>query len=60
MAKFILAVAFILFLIVIGPILTIWALNTLFPALAIPFTLETWFAVVILGGVFKSNVKINK
>ena len=60
MAKFILAIAFILFLIVIGPILTIWALNTLFPALAIPFTLETWFAVVILGGVFKSNVKISK
>ena len=58
--KLVLLIAFILFVIIIGPILTIWALNTLFPALAIPFTLETWFAVVILGGVFKSNVKINK
>lgn len=32
-----------------GPLVTIWALNTLFPVLAIPFTLATWFAVVWLG-----------
>ena len=60
MAKFILAIAFILFLIVIGPILTIWALNTLFPALAIPYDIYTWLAVVILGGLFKSNVTVKK
>jgi hypothetical protein len=41
----------ILVLIVIFPIATIWSLNTLFPALAIPFTLDTWMATVILGGV---------
>jgi hypothetical protein len=52
--------AFIIFLIVVGPILTIWALNTLFPVLAIPTTLETWFAVVIIGGLFKSSVSIKK
>jgi len=56
MFKLILAIAFIIFLVVIGPILTIWALNTLFPALAIPFTLETWAAVVVIGGVLKSRV----
>ena len=56
MFKLILAIAFIIFLVVIGPILTIWSLNTLFPTLAIPFTLETWAAVVIIGGVLKSRV----
>jgi len=40
-----------LVLLVIFPIATIWSLNTLFPALAIPVTLETWMATVILGGV---------
>lgn len=47
-------------LIAVGPILTIWSLNTLFPALAIPYTLETWAAVVLLGGVFKSTVNVKK
>ena len=41
---------------VFGPLATIWALNTLFPTLAIPFTLETWASVVIIGGVLKSRV----
>jgi len=50
----------ILALIVIGPFLTVWALNTLFPALAIPYTLETWAAMVILGGLFKSSVNVHK
>ena len=41
----------ILVLLVIFPIATIWSLNTLFPALAIPVTLDTWMASLILGGV---------
>lgn len=36
-------------LVVLGPILTIWALNTLFPVLNIPYNLDTWSAVVLLG-----------
>ena len=60
MFKLILVVAFILFLIVMGPILTIWSLNTLFTSLAIPYTFETWLAVVLLGGLFKSNVTVKK
>lgn len=47
-------------LIVIGPILTIWALNTLFPVLAIPTTFETWLAVVLLGMFFRGNVSVSK
>lgn len=53
-------IAFILFMLVIGPLLTLWALNTLFPVLAIPYTIETWFAVVILGAFIKSKVNVKK
>jgi hypothetical protein len=55
--KWIFWIAAVIFLIAIGPILTIWALNTLFPVLAIAYTIENWFAVVILGAVFKTTVK---
>jgi hypothetical protein len=42
--------------VVAGPLATIWALNTLFPVLAIPYTIETWLAVIVMGGLFKANV----
>ena len=58
--KVFLWVVFIVFLVVIGPILTIWAANTLFPVLAIPYTIETWFAVVVLGAFVRSNIKVSK
>ena len=45
----ILMVIFIVLVAIFGPLLTIWALNTLFPVLAIPFALETWAAVILLG-----------
>ena len=46
-------------LIVIGPILIIWSLNTLF-GMGIPFTIWTWLSVVILGSVLKTKVTISK
>ena len=45
------AVLILILIIVLGPIATIWALNTLFPALAIPYTFDTWCAAVVLGSV---------
>jgi hypothetical protein len=54
--KIALLVLFVIFLLVIGPVLVIWSANTLFPALAIPYTIETWFATIILAGVFKTTV----
>jgi hypothetical protein len=39
----------VIFAVIFGPLLTIWALNILFPVLAIPYTFETWCAAVILG-----------
>jgi hypothetical protein len=53
-------VALILFLILVGPLLTIWALNTLFPVLAIPYTVWTWFAVVILAAAVRANVSVKR
>lgn len=60
MNKLLFAIAIVVFLVVVGPFITIWALNTLFPALNIPFSFETWLSVIILGGVFKSSVTVNK
>jgi len=46
-------------LLILGPVLTIWSLNTLFPVLNIPYSMETWLAVVILGsGIFGVKSKI--
>ena len=42
------------------PIATIWALNTLFPVLNIPLTIETWLAAFIIPAAFKSNITLNK
>jgi hypothetical protein len=36
---------------ILSPIVGIWAINTLFPSLAIPYTLNTWVAFVSLGGI---------
>jgi hypothetical protein len=54
--KLTLVILLIVGLLILGPLLTIWALNTLFPALAIPYTLSTWAATVILGGLFTAKV----
>lgn len=47
-------------LIVVLPFLTIWALNTLFPVLAIPYTWQTWFAVNIVKGIFTISYSSKK
>lgn len=38
----------IVLLVAIGPILTIWALNTLFPVVNLAYTFTNWCAIVIL------------
>jgi len=49
------AIGLIIFALVFGPLITIWALNTLFP-LAIPYSFTTWSAVVVLSSLFKVNI----
>ena len=51
--------ALLVTVIAVGPLLSIWALNTLFPVLAIPYTLETWAAMALVGGVFQ-GLRIGK
>lgn len=42
------------------PIALIWALNTLFPVLAIPYALETWLAAFIIPAAFKTELSFKK
>ena len=42
------------------PLALIWALNTLFPVLAIPFTFETWLAAFLIPAALKANISVNK
>ena len=53
-------VALILGLVVIAPFLMIWALNTLFPVLAIPTTFETWSAIVLIHAFLHSTISLKK
>lgn len=57
--KIILLVMLIIAILAFGPLVTIWSLNTLFPTLAIPYVLETWFAVLWLFGflAYKRSTK---
>ena len=52
--------ALIVVLITIGPLLTIWALNTLFPVLVIPYTIWTWAAALLLGSLIGPSVKVKR
>ena len=53
-------VALVILLLIFGPLLTIWSLNTLFPALAIPYTMETWAAIVLMGMWVRGTVDFRK
>lgn len=47
-------------LIIAGPLLIIWAINTLFPIVAIEYNMYTWLAALILGSVFGPTVRVKK
>lgn len=44
-------IVLVFLLVVLGPLALIWSLNTLFPVLVIPYTLETWFATLMLNSM---------
>ena len=46
-------------LIIVGPLLTIWSLNTLF-GLGIAYNFYTWLATVILAAAIKTKVEVSK
>jgi hypothetical protein len=41
----------------IGPLITIWTLNTLFFAGSIAYSLKTWFAMLLLHGTLTGIIK---
>ncbi len=47
-------------LIIAGPLLLLWSLNTLFPVLAIPYTVWTWLAALILGSALSPTIRVKK
>ena len=47
-------------LIVLAPLAIIWALNTLFPILAINYGLYQWLAVVVLNLTWGGGIKSMK
>jgi hypothetical protein len=53
--------ALLIVLVVAGPVLVLWSWNTLFGSLyAIPYTVWTWLAVLIIGVFIRGDVKITK
>ena len=61
MLKVIVISALVIFLLAIGPFLIVWSWNTLFgAALMIPFNLETWAAVILLGAFLRANVTVKR
>ena len=52
-----LAALFIVLVVLLMPLAAIWAVNCLFPALAIPYSFWTWFAVVVLTNYSTFTIK---
>jgi hypothetical protein len=50
LTKIVLLVLFLIVILVFGPLITLWSLNTLFPVLSIPYNLATWFAALWVFG----------
>ena len=48
------AIVLVLF-VILGPICILWSLNMLFPILAIPYSIETWLATVVIAGIFRGD-----
>jgi hypothetical protein len=55
MIKIVGLVLLLVVLLAIGPLLTIWALNTLF-GLGIAYTFWTWLAVIFLGMFLNARI----
>jgi hypothetical protein len=55
MIKIVALVVLLIVLLAIGPLLTIWSLNTLF-GLGIAYTFWTWLAVIFLGMFLNAKI----
>lgn len=50
-------IAFLVIVLIAAPIAGIWALNTLFPVLAIPYNFWTWLAMAVVQSSLTAKVK---
>jgi len=50
-------IVLIVVLIAAGPLAFIWSVNTLFPVAAIPYTIETWVAALLLGSALGPKIQ---
>jgi len=57
--KILILLAIVVAVAIIMPIATIWSLNALFPALAIPLTIDTWMATLILSGIISGSTGLS-
>ena len=57
LTKILLLVVLAIVLSIVAPFVSIWALNTLFPVLSIPYTFQTWLATLALNSAafYKSS-----
>jgi hypothetical protein len=55
----VLMVLAIIALVIFMPWVLVWSVNTLF-GMAIPYTIKTYFAALVLGGLFSAKVSISK
>jgi hypothetical protein len=58
--KIIFIVVFAVLLVIFGPLAVIWSVNTLFPAVDIKYTFDTWCAILLLGAFLRANVTVKK
>lgn len=60
----VLGIAILIAAIIFGPLITIWAINVLAEAggaeFAIPYTIDTWFAMLLIGGAFAGSSRSSK
>jgi hypothetical protein len=47
-------------IVIFAPFATLWAVNALFPMLAIPYNFYSWLAVVVLNLTLRSSVSFKK
>jgi len=49
-------IVLLLAILIVGPLLTIWSLNALFPVLAIEYNFYTWLAALWLAAVLSGGL----
>ena len=50
----------IILLVILAPLGYIWALNTLFPVLAIEYSFLNWLAICLLHAFFHKDIEISR